>query len=373
MLAVLHASTRRQKLLLFYLVAMLAFGFVTLSTGHLPRWAQTVAEGFQELSVGVLLVALQLTYICAVSLGLPNVILNTGTAMLLARERQTGLSFGAAFLLACVVAAIGLVVGGLLAYQLARTVFRDYALKIAESSCEEEENKLDACYLPSGELPLAHEGTTSTRNAGSRDDERTTTPPSPASLGGTPTTSRTKRKGFYFKALQRGLQDNGIFLTALMRTSLPHLMINYGLAMVHMEPAPAAADEEHRADKQGEEPRRQVEPDSGGPSRESTLPPARRLPSGFPLRSFVLGYVGHVPWIVVYSWLGCSLDSLADLISGTSEDDSDTWRTWGGLIALAVTSIVLTLVMCIANMSGSSGRMQTVLMRSLDHKKICVA
>ena len=61
-----------------------------------------------------------------------------------------------------------------------------------------------------------------------------------------------------------------------------------------------------------------------------------------PLRSFVLGFLGHAPWCVLYSWIGCSIDSLRDLNSaGTSEADQS--RAWGGLVALGFTAIVLTL------------------------------
>ena len=63
-----------------------------------------------------------------------------------------------------------------------------------------------------------------------------------------------------------------------------------------------------------------------------------------PFRSFVLGFVGHVPWCILYSWIGCSVGSIRDLNQPNNGSDAEEARAWGGLVALAVTAVALTFV-----------------------------
>ncbi|CAD7974446.1 unnamed protein product [Amoebophrya sp. A25] len=279
------STSWRQRLVIFYVLAMLAFGFITLATGDLFKWAQEVLDAFQSLSLVPLIFTLLFTYIFAVGFGFPNIMLNTGTGLALTSKSA---NFAAAFVLSCFIAAVGLVFGGLLAYTLARRVFRSYAMKLKQSSR-------------------------------------------------------------IFRALQSGLRDNGILLSALMRTSLPHLLVNYGLAMVEEEDDADDAQQDSTIGREGEESEvveaartrtreaQSEQPDAVGQKKNKSLP------SGFRLRKFLLGCVGHVPWILVYSWLGCSLDSMVDLIEGTGDDDAAA-RSWGGIVALGTTSIAFTAV-----------------------------
>lgn len=100
-----------------------------------------------------------------------------------------------------------------------------------------------------------------------------------------------------FHALDDAMVRDGVKLSALLRTSLPLLMVNYGLAV-----------------------------------------------SSLPFHKFCLGLCGHIPWCVVYSWLGCTLDSLLDVISGGESEEAAAARAWGGLCSLVLTAVVLTFI-----------------------------
>eukprot|EP00392_Amoebophrya_sp_AT5.2_P015740 g15956.t1 len=301
-----------QEACLFYLGGALAFGFVTLATGDLPAWSQQVLDSFRRLSLFPLVVLLSVSYVCGIAVGVPNVILNTGTGVLLSNEPQTGLGFGAAFAVSCAVAAVGLVGGAVAAFGLAKTVFRGYAERLAGGAPMTSAPRLQLPERSSADGGAATPRDTGAAAAGDRRQ---------AGVAGSSSASQR-----LFRALQRGLGENGVFLSALMRTSLPHVVVNYGLAIVT------------------------VEKDEGQVrSAPETMPSLeRQAPSvsaaGFPLHKFVLGCVGHAPWIVVYSWLGCSIDSLSELLAGTEDSGSAAARTYAGLAALLLTSIALTCV-----------------------------
>jgi len=134
-----------------------------------------------------------------------------------------------------------------------------------------------------------------------------------------------------FRVLDGALARDGASVSALMRTSLPHALVNYGMASIACSRA-----------------------------------------------SFALGMVGHLPFATLYSYLGCSLRSIVELAqigaaaadlsnrSGASNSstacsnsssggggggsssacsrEAEALRSWIGLGGLILTSLVLSFV-----------------------------
>jgi uncharacterized membrane protein YdjX (TVP38/TMEM64 family) len=229
--------TWTQRALVLFLAAVLAAGFITLATGDLIDAANATLDALDSIHLAALLLILVVLYVGLVAIGIPNLVLCIGTATLIARRlhaRDNAGAFAGSLAISCAIASIGLVTGGSLSYLLGRTVLRSWALQLRESSR-------------------------------------------------------------IYRALDGALEKDGAKVSALMRTSLPLVLVNYGMAL-----------------------------------------------SKCPFRKFLLGMLGHAPWVIVYAWLGCTLDSVADILSGSG--GGGTARTWAGLGALVVTGVVLTYV-----------------------------
>ena len=97
-------------------------------------------------------------------------------------------------------------------------------------------------------------------------------------------------------ALRLAMVKDGAKVSALLRTSLPASMVNYGMAA-----------------------------------------------AGCHFGTFCIGFVGHVPWTFLYTWIGCSIEELSELNSADDDGVNDA-KLWGTIVAVVGTAVVLTWV-----------------------------
>lgn len=97
-------------------------------------------------------------------------------------------------------------------------------------------------------------------------------------------------------ALRLAMVKDGAKVSALLRTSLPASMVNYGMAA-----------------------------------------------AGCDFGTFVIGFAGHVPWTFLYTWVGCSIEELSELNSADDDGVNDA-KLWGTIAAVTGTAVVLTWV-----------------------------
>ena len=100
-------------------------------------------------------------------------------------------------------------------------------------------------------------------------------------------------------ALRTSMARDGAKVSALLRTSLPASMVNYGMAA-----------------------------------------------AGCKFGPFVLGLIGHLPWTVLYSWIGCSIEELSELQNKEEERGKGVSQVklWGTIVAAVATALILTWV-----------------------------
>lgn len=301
-------ATRKQRLLCLFVFGMLAFGFTTLATGQAQSWAQALLDEFDTLPLGLLIFVLISSYVAAIVVGLPNIIFSVGSGILMARRIDAAegvtFTFTSAFLLSCTISSFSLCGGGIIAYFLAQNIFSSYAIRVSQNS------KV---------FRALHRILTNNLSD----------------------TNSSACLGF---------ADKGVCLVALMRTSLPHLICNYGIAILGSSqdepsgkgstkvlPTNRGVNEIHKIP---------VEGDSVADASDINVEESQ-VQRSFPLWKFCLTFVGHLPWVIVYSWLGCTLDSLVDLVN-PSDDEGDrtqsSSRGVAGIIAAVITCILLTCV-----------------------------
>jgi uncharacterized membrane protein YdjX (TVP38/TMEM64 family) len=227
--------SRRATALIIAVGLVLGFASFTIGSGDAAIWLARATTRFDRFPLGVLLLVMFCLYSGAVMIGIPNAILCISTAAILhAKLKGSNLGFVGAVVLSAVLGFSALLCGGTAAYAMGASVLKEWAERLAAKS---------------------------------------------------PT----------FVALDEALARDGAKVSALLRTSLPHAMVNFGMSV-----------------------------------------------SRAPFTSFVIGFVGHAPWCILYSWIGCSIDSIRDLNEPAGGSGAEQARAWGGLVALAVTAVVLT-------------------------------
>ena len=222
-------------LLIVVVVAVLATVSITVATGDAVDIVASAAGGLADLPLLTLLLAIVSIFTPLVTFGFPNAPLAIASATLIAGRVRTDTTggFAAALALSATTAFVALVLGGSASYLLATSLLREHAAKLAAASR-------------------------------------------------------------IYRALDAALARDGAKVSALMRTSLPHAMVNYSCAV-----------------------------------------------SGCSARQFGVGLVGHAPWCVLYSWVGLTIDSIRDL-NDPSRGSLGSLRSWLGIAALVITAVVLT-------------------------------
>jgi len=227
--------SRRATALIIAVGLVLGFASIMIGSGDAAVWLARATTRFDTFPLGVLLLVIFGLYSAAAMIGIPNAILCISTAVVLhAKLKGSSQGFVGAVALSAVLGFSALVCGGTAAYAMGASVLKEWSERLAANS---------------------------------------------------PT----------FVALDEALAKDGAKVSALLRTSLPHAMVNYGMSV-----------------------------------------------SRAPFRSFVIGFVGHAPWCILYSWIGCSIDSIRDLNEPAGGSGAEQARAWGGLVALAVTAVALT-------------------------------